>query len=52
MKLAIIGGTGVHRLAAVVTAALPCAQNVFTHAVRYDRSVLLARDAGPSCRCP
>lgn len=29
----------------MVTAALPCAQNVFTHAVRYDRSVLLARDA-------
>ena len=40
-----LGLTGVPRLAAVVTAALPCAQNVFTHAVRYDRSVLLARDA-------
>ena len=24
--------------------ALPTAQNVFTHAVRYDRGVILARD--------
>jgi len=31
--------------AAVVLAALPTAQNVFTYAQRYDRGVLLARDA-------
>ncbi|MCX4474101.1 AEC family transporter [Micromonospora sp. NBC_01655] len=32
-------------LACTVTAALPTAQNVFVHAVRYDRGVVLARDA-------
>lgn len=31
-------------LAVTVVAALPTAQNVFTHAVRYDRAVILARD--------
>ena len=28
-----------------VIAALPTAQNVFTHAVRYNQGVVLARDA-------
>lgn len=32
-------------LAVTVTAALPTAQNIFVHATRYGRSVLLARDA-------
>ena len=32
-------------LAVTVVAALPTAQNVFTHAVRYDRAVILARDS-------
>jgi malonate transporter len=32
-------------LAVTVIAALPTAQNVFTFAVRYDRAVILARDA-------
>ncbi|QDP97149.1 AEC family transporter [Microlunatus elymi] len=32
-------------LAVTVVAALPTAQNVFTHAVRYDRGVILARDS-------
>lgn len=31
--------------AVAVIAALPTAQNVFTHAVRYDRGVILARDS-------
>lgn len=31
--------------AVTVVAALPTAQNVFTHAVRYDRGVILARDS-------
>ena len=35
---------GVDLLAVTVIAALPTAQNVFTHAVRYDRGVILARD--------
>ncbi len=35
---------GVDLLAVTVIAALPTAQNVFTHAVRYDRGVVLARD--------
>ena len=35
---------GVDLLAVTVIAALPTAQNVFNHAVRYDRGVLLARD--------
>ena len=36
--------TGVDLLAVTVIAALPTAQNVFTHAVRYDRAMILARD--------
>jgi len=40
-----MGLTGVDLLAVTVIAALPTAQNVFTHAVRYDRAVILARDA-------
>ncbi len=32
-------------LAVAVVAALPTAQNVFTHAVRYSRGVILARDS-------
>lgn len=32
-------------LAAVVIAALPTAQNVFTYAMRYDRGVMLARES-------
>lgn len=32
-------------LAVTVVAALPTAQNVFTHAVRYDTGVILARDS-------
>ena len=35
---------GVNLLAVTVIGALPTAQNVFTHAVRYDRGVILARD--------
>ncbi len=35
---------GVDLLAVTVIGALPTAQNVFTHAVRYDRGVILARD--------
>lgn len=41
----LLGLTGPALLAAVVCAALPTAQNVFGYAVRYDRSVPLARDA-------
>jgi len=40
-----LGLTGVDLLAVTVIGALPTAQNVFTHAVRYDRAVILARDA-------
>ncbi len=43
-KLAL-GLTGLELLAVVVVAALPTAQNVFNHAVRYDRGVILARDS-------
>jgi predicted permease len=39
-----LGLTGVDLLAVTVIAALPTAQNVFTHAVRYDRAMILARD--------
>ncbi len=39
-----MGLTGIDLLAVTVVAALPTAQNVFTHAVRYDRAVILARD--------
>lgn len=40
-----LGLEGPALLAAVVTAALPTAQNVFVFASRYDRAVALARDA-------
>ena len=40
-----LGLTGVDLLAVTAIAALPTAQNVFTHAVRYDRAVILARDS-------
>ncbi len=39
-----VGLEGIDLLAVTVIAALPTAQNVFTHAVRYDRGVILARD--------
>lgn len=41
----LLGLTGPALLAVVVCAALPTAQNVFGYAVRYDRGVVLARDA-------
>ncbi|MBW0106428.1 AEC family transporter, partial [Pseudonocardia sp. KRD291] len=41
----VLGLTGPALLAVVVCAALPTAQNVFGYAVRYDRGVVLARDA-------
>jgi predicted permease len=37
--------TGVNLLAVTVIAALPTAQNVFTHAVRYDTGIIVARDS-------
>jgi predicted permease len=40
-----LGLEGTALLAVTVTAALPAAQNIFVHAVRYDRAVLVARDA-------
>ncbi|MFC0531273.1 AEC family transporter [Phytohabitans kaempferiae] len=40
-----LGLDGPALLAAVVTAALPTAQNIFVFASRYDRAVALARDA-------
>jgi malonate transporter and related proteins len=40
----VVGLDGLNLLAVTVIAALPTAQNVFTHAVRYDRGVILARD--------
>lgn len=40
-----VGLEGVDLLAVTVVAALPTAQNVFTHAVRYDRGLVLARDS-------
>jgi predicted permease len=40
-----LGLEGPALLAAVVTAALPTAQNIFVFASRYDRAVALARDA-------
>ncbi len=40
-----LGLSGVDLLAVTVIAALPTAQNVFTHAVRYDQGVILARDS-------
>ncbi len=41
----VLGLSGVDLLAVTVIAALPTAQNVFTHAVRYDQGVILARDS-------
>lgn len=41
----LLGLDGPALLAAVVTAALPTAQNIFVFASRYDRAVALARDA-------
>lgn len=40
-----IGLRGPALFAAVVLAALPTAQNIFMYAMRYDRAVILARDA-------
>jgi predicted permease len=40
----LLGLDGLDVLAATVIAALPTAQNVFTHAVRYDTGIVLARD--------
>ena len=40
----LVGLDGPEVLAVTVIAALPTAQNIFTHAVRYDRGVILARD--------
>jgi len=41
----LVGLEGRDLLAVTVIGALPTAQNVFTFAMRYDRGVLLARDA-------
>jgi predicted permease len=41
----LLGLDGALLLAAVVTSALPTAQNVFVYATRYDRGQALARDA-------
>ena len=41
----LVGLNGLDLFAVTVIAALPTAQNVFTHAVRYQRGVILARDA-------
>jgi malonate transporter and related proteins len=41
----LLGLEGPALLAAVVTAALPTAQNIFVFASRYDRAVALARDS-------
>jgi malonate transporter len=40
-----VGLAGLDLLAVTVVAALPTAQNVFTHAVRYRRAEILARDS-------
>ncbi len=40
-----VGLDGLDLLAVTVIAALPTAQNVFNHAVRYQRAVILARDS-------
>jgi len=42
---AVLGMRGHDLFAAAVMAALPTAQNVFTYAMRYQRGVLLVRDA-------
>jgi predicted permease len=41
----LLGLEGPGLLAVTVFAALPTAQNIFVHATRYDRAVVLARDA-------
>jgi malonate transporter len=41
----VVGLEGLDLLAVTVVAALPTAQNVFTHALRYRRAEILARDA-------
>ncbi len=41
----VVGADGLDLLAVTVVAALPTAQNVFTHALRYRRAEILARDA-------
>lgn len=41
----LLGLEGIDIFAVVIVAALPTAQNVFTHAVRYDRGVIIARDS-------
>jgi predicted permease len=41
----LLGLQGLDVLAVTVIAALPTAQNVFTHAVRYNTGVILARDS-------
>lgn len=40
-----LGLDGTALLAVTIIAALPTAQNIFMHATRYDRAVVLARDA-------
>ncbi|MEH3077030.1 MAG: AEC family transporter [Quadrisphaera sp.] len=40
-----LGMDGASLLAVTVLAALPTAQNIFVHATRYDRGVVIARDA-------
>ncbi len=40
-----LGLSGTALLAVAVTSALPTAQNIFVHATRYDRAVLVARDS-------
>ena len=41
----VFGLEGDALLAVTVLSALPTAQNIFVHATRYDRGVVLARDA-------
>ncbi|HET8717972.1 MAG TPA: AEC family transporter [Nocardioidaceae bacterium] len=41
----VLGLDGTALLAVTVLAALPTAQNIFVHATRYDRGVVLARDS-------
>jgi len=41
----VLGLSGTALLAVAVTSALPTAQNIFVHATRYDRAVLVARDS-------
>lgn len=46
MSRFLFGQTGHALFAQTVTAALPTAQNVLVYALRYNRGVILARDAG------